>query len=237
MRPSSSRRSQAGYVWWALVLFTGALVGMYVFQPPERRFVGFSFFLSALFGCAGLSMLGAVGGLISASWPVWLGYGLFFAIEAALFGLMNLGFKNRLGVYGVLNTALLLLSFIFFFGTHQELFSSVSRFPEIVPLFLGVTVALLIREAFVFSGITWGPRALAVGAAFGFIAVEVSLLMLFLPLGFVNAAVFMALLVFLARDGAIAGFQGAFSVRFILRELTIFIVLAVVIFSVSPWSI
>lgn len=71
----------------------------------------------------------------------------------------------------------------------------------------------------------------------GILAVEFAWILSFLPLGFINAALFLTLLFLLLRDGLLVRAQGFLNLRFILREFTFFVFLGLVILAVSRWSL
>lgn len=135
----------------------------------------------------------------------------------------------------------LLHSLILFF-TFVELFliapapGSESFFPLffwLVGVFVAIT--LLFREAFSFLGVGISRSLRLVPVSLGVLAAEVSMLVLFLPLGFLNAGAFLAVVFILLRDALSMHFEGSLSFSFILKELTFFAVFASILFAATPW--
>jgi len=93
------------------------------------------------------------------------------------------------------------------------------------------------HESFDFFGVTRGKRLVFAAFILSLLSVELSWVVMFLPLGFINAAAFLALFFLLVRDGIVIHFQGYLSLPFVFKQLTFFIVLAVLIFASARWAI
>lgn len=217
-----------GFNLVVLVVFFAVFIGIYFSQITERRLLRISFWLLPVFGLTAIKIL-----LSSFSPPFFIVITLaFFAfLFFILLGLTNFFFKDRFLVYGIFNTSLLLLLFllVFYLGRPDNFW------------FLGIALffmmVLIFEEIFRFFGIHKGKRTLAVSGVIGILAVEVAWFASFLPLGFINAAVFLTLFFLLVRDSLMVHFKGFLNLSFIFRELAFFIFLTLVIFAASQWSI
>jgi hypothetical protein len=70
---------------------------------------------------------------------------------------------------------------------------------------------------------------------FALIMAESTAFVVFLPLGFINAAAFMTLFYVLGRDVVLARLRGLLNLSLVLRELAIFAVLSIIIFATVTW--
>ena len=209
----------------AVVIFLAVFSGIYFSQSVERRMLRTSFWFLPIFSIVGIKLLSP--SLLLSSLSLLPFAVLFFV----LLGLMNLVFRDRFLVYGIFNTALLLLIFLIAFYAWRP-----GSFLILGPV-LFLVVALLFMEVLGVFEIFLGRRALVVGGTLGLLAAEVVWLTGFLPLGFINAAVFATLFFLLLRDGLAVHFRGFLNLPFIFRQLTFFIVLTIVIFAASSWSV
>lgn len=218
---------QSDFSWWTIAAFFLILFSIYLSETGERGFTRFSFWLGAALSVEGLYLLLPPAPEAAGFYePIifWAAV-LFFAV---LLGLNRLLFKNRFFVYGMLSTVLLFFLFLVYYSLPRT-------FLWTLLLFLAVT--LLIKEALEFFGFRGKKRNVLVGALVGFLSVEISWVLGFLPLGFINAAIFLTLITLLLRDSLTRHFTGSLNAVYILRELTLFIVFAMVIFAVSNWTI
>lgn len=200
-----------GFIFWISHLYR-----LYFPQIKEFRF---SFLL--------LSVLSALAtGLISpveSIGPSGLAAAVFAVLLFILIGLSNFLFKNNQGVYAFFQTGLLLFVFILFFGQLR-----LNNFISLLGVM--ITVFFIFKEFF--------PRQPAVfNLVVGLVALELAWLVSFLPLGFINAAVFLTLFLILSRDIFTAYFEGILKKSFLLRQLTFFAIIAIVIFASSGWNL
>jgi len=154
---------------------------------------------------------------------------LFFFSFFLLIGISHFFFKNRFVVYGVFNTAVLLASFVVFFVLFEK-----SLF-WIFPFF--IIVLLLFRESLYFFDIQFKRRIGVTSAVVAFLTSEMLLITKLMPLGILNGSIFLALFFLLLRDGLIAHFHGNLTTTLLLRQITIFVLLTLIIFSLSQWSL
>ncbi|MEK7513100.1 MAG: hypothetical protein AAB601_02775, partial [Patescibacteria group bacterium] len=205
------------FSWWALVLFVLALGVGYLKEPPRRRVVRVSFVFAAGCGVAGLALSIAVLPPAVAGWFIVAILAAHWSLFAILFFLAGTTNPRRDTFYGVANTALLTSVYLLFFGLNESSLSSLSFVVQVAPLAVFLGTLLLVRETIAFEGTVWGRRTTVLAAAAALAAVEVSTILLFLPLGFVNAAILLSLVILLIRDGLIAHLGGIMDVRMILR--------------------
>ncbi len=216
-----------GFSFWPLFVFFLVLLAVYLKEPLERRLVGTSFFILAFFSVLGLAMFRSFG--FNSSFLLLAAFFLFFGLFFIILGLIHFVFENRFAVYGIFNTILLLLVFL----VVQRL-----ELNDFLKYFLIFSAIMLIfRETFLYFGILLGSRVWFVSAVAGFLAVELYLLVVFLPLGFINAAAFLALFFLLIRDSLAVHFQGFLNLAFIFRQLTFFVFLTTIIFAAAKWAI
>jgi len=95
----------------------------------------------------------------------------------------------------------------------------------------------LIRESLTFSEKFFGRKRMVVSGSMAFLGIECMWLFQFLPLGVINASAFLAIVLSLIRDMVLANEEGELNPRFILREITIFVIVTLAFFTVSPWNL
>ncbi len=204
------------------------LSGFFVFliiyfrEAAERRFLRFSFWLLPALTFTILRLTNSIGplGLI---WLLFIFAILFFFI----LGLIDLFFKERTQIYGILNTVLMLAVFLIVFY-----FLNLKNF-WILGIALFLFLFLLFSEVFIFFEIPKGKKMLAAGSALGLLGVELAWILNFLPLGFINAALFLTLFFLLIKDALVSKAKGVLTFAFVFRELTFFIILTIIIFAAS----
>lgn len=218
-------------------IFTAIIVLGIVFfrESPERKVFAVSFWLIALLGLFGFYFLG---GAISISPLAVLGFTfLLFALFFLWFGLVGFFFPNRFAIYGIFNTGVLVGFFLVFFYLNLPSAFASLKFNLFWSLGLFLGVALIFKEVFGFFGVFLGKRGWLTSFSLGFLAFEMAWFLAFLPLGFVNAATFLALVFILLRDSILAHFQGHLDIHFLFREFTFFVFLSIIIFATAKWAI
>lgn len=95
--------------------------------------------------------------------------------------------------------------------------------------------AVLVREAFRFETGHFPRRERLAAWAGGLILAEVAAVVVFLPLGYLNAAAVLTLIFIVLRDILLAHFRGHLKIGLVFREITILVVFLVLIFSIVPW--
>jgi hypothetical protein len=229
--------SSASFSWFSLIVLVLVLGSLYLSQPRERAHVRVSFWASAILAAIGIGLIGAVPAPVQDTLFRAIILVSFLAAQFALFSLMNLEVQWRAPVYATVNSVLMFGVGVVFFTLNQPAFIDISFIAQIFPIGVFVGTALLVHEALTFTGKGGRLRMWALAAISGFIAVETATLVLFLPLGVVNAAVVLALILTFVRDTLSAHLAGVLSASFVLRELVIFVVILVAVFALSPWSV
>ncbi len=202
-----------------LIVTLAVFAAVYFREIEEKKFFRTSFWLLPVLVLAAIGLIGP----ISPIGPIAVFAVLFFV----LLGLINLFFKERFLVYGVFNAAVLVaLSLLFFFLLRPGNFW-LSGTVFFAALFL------ILRENLGFLGPFSGRRATLSAGIIAFLGLELSYFLQFLSLGFINAAVYLALFLVLVREAAVSSIKGSFSFSFMMRQITLFAVLSIVVFAVS----
>lgn len=221
------------FSWWSVIFFFGSVCGVYITQVAERNLLRSSFWFFPLMTLIGFWIVTRdVAFSFSSPYSAALFLGLFvlFAFSfLLLIGISHFFFKNRFLVYGVFNTAVLLISFAVFFALFER-----SLF-WIFPFF--ITVFLLFRESLYFFDIKFKRRIGIASASVALLISELLLAIKFIPLGILNGSIFLGIFFLLLRDSLIAHFQGVLTQKLIFRQITIFILLSLIVFVVSEWSL
>lgn len=213
----------AAFSFWPAFIFFALMALEYFSLPEERRFARFSFVF--LVGATYLSLVTVT--LPFFDWFVLL---LFAVLLFIVLGLGRLIFQDRFVAYGILNTGLQIL---FFLPVFYELKPATLFWWLLVVFFCEFWLWL---ECLRFFGLLEKSRRLT-AAGLALVAAEISAVVMFLPLGFVNAAAFLGLLLFLARDSFLAYGRGSLNLPFVLKETTFFVFFAVLIFATARWSL
>ncbi len=212
----------AGFFPVLLFLFTS----FYFYWRPNfsgRRFFGsFLILLTASLLAIRFLDFGAVG-IVSI-----LGLAILFYL---LLGVKNLILSGRSSAYYLLNGSLLFLIFLFFFlADKSHLFS----FKYLLAVF---AVFLLAREFLIFFVPDFPKRRILAATSFSFLTLEILWVVALLPLGFLNAAALALFAALILMDFIVNHFNGSLTRRVILRNATSWIVLSVIIFAASKWSL
>jgi hypothetical protein len=205
----------------SLALFFLVLFTLYWSETPERRQVRFSFWLASILCLIAVHLL-------DSPW-LFLVALLSLAVFFILFALSHLLFKNQFFFYEILNAVLIFGSTaIYFEKADGDFWGKLIFFAVITALF---------SEAFDFFGFVAKKRKFLAAAAIGLIALEITWILGFLPLGILNSAAYLTLVLILIRDCLAVYWRGLLSKNFFLRELMFFVILSVIIFAASSWKI
>ena len=220
------------FSWWSLILFFGSVFVVYITQVAEHNLLRSSFWFFPLVSVIGFWII-TRSILFSFSSPyiatLFIGLFILFAFSfLLLIGISHFFFENRFLVYAMFNTAVLLASFAVFFALFDR-----SPF-WIFPFF--IVVFFLFRESLYFFEIKFKRRIGVVSASVALLVSELLLVIKFMPIGILNGSVFLGIFFLLLRDSLIAHFQGVLTQKLILRQVTIFILLSLIIFVISKWS-
>ena len=195
---------------------------IYFREVEEKKLFRISFWLLPVLALAAIGFMGPIGpvgpiGLIT----------VFAALFFVLLGLINLFFKERFLVYGIFNTAFLIaLSLLFFYLLRPDNF-------WILGTVFSIAVFLTLKEVFGFFGPLEGRRAALFAGVLGFLGLELSYILQFLPLGFMSAAVYLTLFLVIARETVVSSAKGGLNFSFMMKQITLFAVLTIVVFALS----
>lgn len=220
-----STHDSIGFLFWTL--YGAFLLWIYLREQPERKRTRIMFWFFAILSVGELKAL--MEALPESAWIGWVivGFAAFFFF---LVGITSFFMKQREFIYSLLSTALFFLVAAWAFS-FSELFTRTSA------VFLFSSVLLLFRDTFGFFDVAGRRRAWIVSAGIAFLALQVGFFLKLLPLGFLNAAAFLTLILFLLRDSIVAHYRGKLNISFLLRELAFFVGVATIIFAGSKWSI
>ncbi|MFA6407415.1 MAG: hypothetical protein WCV80_01775 [Candidatus Paceibacterota bacterium] len=211
--------------WWSIIFFLVGFSFIYFSESHERESFVASSWLLALLSILGIRF--AVQNDISFYVPILIVI-VFTTLLSVLLGLLRFFFHDRVAVYGVVNTVLLFGFFLHFF---------IFPLSWTLLFFTAIGVFLLLREFFLFAQIPWQGRVFLGSIVASFLSLELAFLVRFLPLGFINAALFLCLFLVLLRDAIKAHFEGSFNLSFALRSSVILLFGTALIFAASPWGI
>ena len=166
--------------------------------------------------------------------------GFFGFLFFLLLGIKNLIFINRQPLYHFLSGLLLLTIFICFFVIGNKASSLIFIFKYLAAF---SAVFLLLKEFLTVSG-----QQLAVSSHLGsqkinlfsaglsFALIQFLWAINFLPLGFLNSAALILLIALILQDFVIHYFSGTISRQLILKNITVFLILSLIIFGAADWS-
>ncbi len=164
------------------------------------------------------------------SFVISLFFGLLFFL---LLGIKNLIFVRREPLYLLLNGLLFLTIFILFF------WSDISRlfFVKYLALFSGLV--LLLREFLLFSvpNLANSQKRNLIICGTAFLILQLLWAISLLSVSFLNAASLALLVVLILQDFIGHHLSGTMSRQIVLRNITIFLILFLVIFAASKWTL
>lgn len=170
------------------------------------------FFLSALVLFALPLFLPLPGGRAEFLFALVWGLALYL-----LLGVKELAFVRRENLYQILHLILVIgLATLFFLGI----------MPQII---FFIVLFFLFREFYLTLAPHYPQRLALIAAAGAFIILETAWVVSFLPLGFLAAAAFIALMVFISYDLLLYHLNGTLSRQIILRNAALFVVLSLII--------
>lgn len=212
--------------------FSIALIG-YKSITERRVFrISYWFLVVLLSGAFSLAFQAHIIPYIGAFIP----YALYLVGASLLFLIIGIAhgmFRLSSSLYALVNTALIFGALL-----TSQLFVWRSSGGASVGMLL---IAALMCGALIYEGLVWyglsKKHAKFVAFALSVVIGELYLLLSFLPLGPFNTAAFLTLVAFFGRDIIVASHKGTLSVPFVLRSLTFFLLIAIIILSSSPWSI
>lgn len=215
------------FSFFSVLGFLFILLFVYLSEGGGRREYRFSFWLIQVVFLLAMSSL-PLPGLILAVYGVLL---------LALLALMNDAFPNKFFAYGIVSVAVAFSFFAVLFSRAPS-FSVNSFWSQFFwLLFCFVVVYYLFKEYWKTFDM-WESRKMRLyGMTLGVLSAELSAVLVFLPLGFLNSAAFMALLLLASRDTVMAHENGFLNASFVFREITLFVVISSIIFATVSWHI
>lgn len=204
-----------------IIFFIVVFTVIYFREPPFRRFIfktSFWLLVLLIFIVFGLGPLPQI-----AFWPLLILFGLAFWI---LDGLINFSFKNRLFFYSLFNDLIVLLGAALFFRFFL-------RFPFLTSLAWFIFLILVLNEFCRVWEIFRPRRTLVVNAVIALAGLEIGVLTVFLPLGFINAAALLTLFVIFSREAVLNHFRGELSLSYLFRQFTFFVLAVIIVFLVK----
>jgi len=215
------------FSWLAGAAFWLFFAVVYLMESFRRRALRSSYWLLVILAF----FLIKIG--LAAFWTPLLSFALllvFLSLFFVILGMMDFVFNDQFLTYNLFNSSFFLAVFSIFFHFQPTLSLK-------AVLALIIFSFLLLQEFFGFNGVLWPKRRLLASSALALASSQIAWLAAFLPIGFINAAAFLTLFLSLARDASLAYFQGHFSIFYLFRQLTFFVVLSLFIFLISPWSL
>ena len=155
---------------------------------------------------------------------------LFSFLFYLVLGIKELIFVYRYQWYFINNLFLFYAIFILFFLTDKSSLFLLKYAAVFIMVFS------LFRERFFLSSHYFPKRHLLTAMLCSFVAMELLWATAILPLGFVNSANLMILIVYVLIDFINHHFQGTLNKKMILRNLTIFIIALLIILGTSVWK-
>lgn len=157
----------------------------------------------------------------------------YLAIFFVLFGLKNLVFINRRPIYSFLNGVLVFAIFSLFFWSDK-----IGALFFVNYLLVFFTFLFLFKEYLnVLDEKLSGQKNNLFAWSISFLVLQIVWALSFLPINFLNAGALILLIVLIFQDFTLSHISGSIDRKMILRNITIFIALALAIFGASSWSI
>lgn len=171
-------------------------------------------------------------GFLGSNWFVAVSIA-YTAIFFVLLGLKNLIFINRRPIYSFLNGILVFAIFSLFFKSERI---SIIFFMNYLLVFFAFL--LLFKEYLnVLDEKLSGQKNNLFVWSISFLLLQIVWALNFLPINFLNAGALILLIVLIFQDFVLSHLSGSIDRKLILRNITIFIALALAIFGASSWSL
>lgn len=216
--------SEGGFFWtfvFLIVVFTLYFGGFFQW----REFL-FSFLIFVVYALN-------LSGFFSASIYLWLGTLSFSVLFGLLLGIKNLVFINRKRALNFFSGAMYFIAAISFFVSDKTSTGSF-LFNYLLSFF---AFYFIFKETFRFLKPEFSAnKRNLISISMAFIAIEIMAVIIFLPLGFLNATALTILFVFILEDLIFYHIQGRLSRQIILKNTTILLIFTVIIFAISKWT-
>ncbi len=225
-----------GFSFFGSLVYFAVLAWIYRSERSGREVIRVSFWVLGIAALLGLyAITFSLPSFFIATIMEVLAFLGFGALLYLVLGNLNYVIAERPLWYRLVHSVILFFTFVEFFYFAPSL-GREAFFPLffwLLAVFLVTT--LLIKEAFSFLGVAISRSLRLTAVSLGLLASEIAALALFLPLGFLNAGAFLAVVLILLRDALLMHFEGTLSFSFILKELTFFAVFASILFATAPW--
>lgn len=217
--------------WLWLLVFILVSIAVYASQPRERAMLRSSYWIVTVLSplllwlqaSSFVPLISSPGARITV--VIALG-----AVMWAILKVIHFAFTDTLFAYNLVNTSVLVVLFL-------TVFSATGPYHlGIVGLGMVVILFFLFKEVYAFFGIS-SKKSWIVSGVLGLIALELTWFVLLLPLGVLNATAFLVLFLVLVRDILLTHFRGELGTAFIFRQFTFLVLLTIIIFAASSWSL
>ncbi|MEX2033334.1 MAG: hypothetical protein WD889_02120 [Candidatus Colwellbacteria bacterium] len=195
----------------ALLLFSPFFLVIYLRPPLNNR----KFLVSALSLLALPILLPPVAGILE--WLLLVLWGIMFFL---LLGVKNLIFLRRQGNYEIVH-----LFLVFGLGVLYLL----GFLPFIPQILLFLALFSLVREFYSVLAPSYPQRVILAAATHALLLVEIAWILSFLPINFLAGGALLALITFIFHDLILHHFQGTLSRQIILRNVTLFTMLSILL--------
>lgn len=195
----------------ALLLFSLVFLVIYLRPPLNNR----KFLVSALSLLTLPVLLPPVAGILE--WLLLILWGIVFFL---LLGVKNLIFLRRQGNYEIVHILL-----VFGLGVLYLL----DLLPLIPQIIFFLALFLLVREFYSVLAPPYPQRLVLAAVVEALLLVEIAWILSFLPINFLAGAALLALVAFIFHDLILHHFQGTLSRRIILRNVTLFTILSILL--------
>lgn len=158
---------------------------------------------------------------------------VYLAVFFVLLGFKNLVFINRRPIYCFLNGVLIFAIFSLFFWSDRTTVFFFVKYLSVFFIFL-----FLFKEYLSVLDESSGAQKNNLFAwSVSFLVLQIVWALNFLPINFLNAGALTLLIVLIFQDFVSSYLLGSIDRRLILRNITVFIALALAIFGASSWSL
>ena len=175
-----------------------------------------------------LSIVLAVVLPIAAQPMLVIGFSFLFFI---ILGLKNLSFVNRIQWYNLLHLLLFYALFLLFFSFDK------SNLFVLKSTGILILVGILFRYFLKFNAVKFSRRRAVMSWALALMVIEAIWAISLLPIGFISSANLSLVLVLLLSGITVHHFKGTLDKRVILSNTGLFLVLTILIFITSKWTI
>ncbi|MDP3015318.1 MAG: hypothetical protein Q8N28_02815 [bacterium] len=206
-----------------------------------RSFFNTRQFLVSFLTLLAASLLAVNLSIVNSQWSIVIV--IFFSfLFFLLLGIKDLIFIRREPLYYLLNSLLLLTVFVYFFS-----FNNFEQpFWFLVKSSAAFSATFFLFKEFLFMSLRGGAEAISaplgnqkvnlMASGSAFLSLQFLWVIGFLPFRSFNAASLMLLIALILEDFIVHHLSGTINRRIVLRNITMFLILAMIIFGASKWS-